>query len=121
MQYLIDKAIINLKCDDAEIKHYPDGNYFLFELHNRKADNWVEFCPEEDKYTPRVFDYVERKVVASGKTLEELEASLDFHIKLQTASKLEGWLMVFEREGFTSEQLDKAKQQMIKMGLNEIL
>lgn len=106
---IIDNVIEFLDCDNAEISQV--GNtYFLFLCHNRHSENeWYK-----EPYGPVNFDYVERQVVASGHTLEELNESMRFYIKLTKAPNgIEGMLLFMERDGVSKKRLAEIREAMI--------
>lgn len=110
---IIDNAIEFLDCDNAEINQVGD-TYFLFLCYNRRSENeWYE-SRNNESYRPVSFDYIERQVVASGQTLEELNESMKFYIKLTKAPNgIEGMLLYMERDGVTKKRLDEIREAMI--------
>ena len=82
-------------CDDAEIS-LVGTTYFLFTCYNRRSEG--EWFRGTGRYAEPVnFDYVERHVIASGNSLDNLMEEVRFYVRLLTVPKEEGLLMMLEK------------------------
>lgn len=108
---IIDYTREMIGCDNAEISRVGES-YYLFTCENRRSEGeWFRHSGGESESVN--FDYVERQVIASGNALDKLMEDVRFYVKLIKVPKIDGILMLMEKQGVPKETLDNFRKTSV--------